>query len=114
MGLLGNWLVGGGLVGIVGLLTWITTARGSAVAEWRELTRDLRKDMDEMGERLDAQDARVADLSEENRRFRSVLGDMLRWLGEMAAWEAAGQRPPPPYSHAVLLARLTQLAKGLL
>lgn len=116
-----EWLIGGGLSVVLGLLTWLTAARGTAAAAWRDMSKDLREDMRELraeqettAGRVDVLEAENSDLKNENRRFRYVVGDMLRYLSEMAAWEKAGAKPPSPYTHVVLLARLTQLTEGLI
>lgn len=122
---------GGALTAIVGLLTWWTTSRTSqhqqrvdALARASELYRDMsasdRARMEYLMTRLDAQEAKLsaldernAELMEENRRFKSAIGDVLRWVTELAAWEAAGAKPPPPYTATQLLARLKNLMSGL-
>ena len=122
---------GGALTAIVGLLTWWTTSRTSqrqqrvdALARASELYRDmsasdrarmefLAKRLDDQGAKIDALDERNGELMEENRRFKAVVGDVLRWVTELAAWEAAGAKPPPPYTATQLLARLKNLMSGL-
>lgn len=122
---------GGVLSAVVGLLTWWTTSRTSqrqqrvdALSRASEIYRDMstsdRARMEHLVERLDSQeeklsalDERAARLVEENRRFKSVVGDVLRWVSELAAWEAAGAKPPPPYTATQLLARLKNLMSGL-
>lgn len=122
---------GGALTAIVGLLTWWTTSRTSqhqqrvdALARASELYRDmsasdrarmefLAKRLDDQGAKIDALDERNGELVEENRRFKAVVGDVLRWVTELAAWEAAGAKPPPPYTATQLLARLKNLMSGL-
>lgn len=122
---------GGALTAIVGLLTWWTTSRTSqhqqrvdALARASELYRDmsasdrarmefLAKKLDDQGAKIDALDERNGELMEENRRFKAVVGDVLRWVTELAAWEADGAKPPPPYTATQLLARLKNLMSGL-
>lgn len=122
---------GGVISAVVGLLTWWTTSRTSqrqhradALARASEMYRDMstsdRARMEYLMTRLDAQEAKLntldernAELMEENRRFKSVVGDVLRWVTELAAWEAAGAKPPPPYTAAQLLSRLKNLMSGL-
>lgn len=112
-----QFVSGGGLLAVVGFLTWYTTSRGTEKANetdslraasdaWQELGQDLRKD-------VAALKGEVTSLREDNRRLknenahmRGVLEDMQRWLAEFAAWEAAGSNPPPPFTWAQLEKRL--------
>ena len=122
---------GGVLSAVVGLLTWWTTSRTSqrqqrvdAMARASEMYRDMSasdrarmeylvKRLDEQELKLDALDERNARLVEENRRFKSVIGDVLRWVTEWAEWEAAGAKPPPPYTATQMLSRLKNLMSGI-
>jgi len=87
---------------------------------YRDMSASDRARVEYLVTRLDAQEAKLsaldernAELMEENRRFKSVVGDVLRWVTELAAWEAAGAKPPPPYTATQLLARLKNLMSGL-
>lgn len=124
-------LSGGALSALVGLLTWFTTSRTSkrqhrvdALARASDLYRDmsasdrarmefLAKRLDDHGAKLEALDVRNAELVEENRRFRIIISDLLRWLNELVVWEANGCKPPPPYTANELVSRINNLTEGL-
>lgn len=122
---------GGALSAVVGLLTWYTTARTSkrqhrvdALARASDLYKDmsasdrarmefLAKRLDDQGARLEALEDRNNELVEENRRFRVIVSDLLRWLNELVVWEANGAKPPPPYTVSELVTRINNLVDGL-
>ncbi|MDU4692825.1 MAG: hypothetical protein E6Y12_03950 [Dermabacter sp.] len=117
LGELGQLLGGGGFLGVISLLTWYTTNRGTKKANetdnlkaasdaWRELGDDLREEVTDLKKDVDALRVDNERLRVENSRVRSILADMRRWLAEFAAWEAHGSKPPPPYTWEQLEARL--------
>ncbi|QEU11661.1 hypothetical protein [Dermabacter vaginalis] len=114
-------LGGSGLLGLVSLLTWYTTNRGTKRANetdnlkaasdaWRELGDDLREEVSELRGDVEALRDDNQRLRDENARVRGVLADMRRWLAEFAAWEAHGAKPPPPYTWQQLEARLKTIS----
>lgn len=126
-----QWLIGGGATTILGYLVWnanrsnarrtSSTSLLSAGAEtWQEIARGLQADMVELKSEMKTMKAEFSKLeedrdhlTEENRRFRSAFGDLMRWLAEWAAWEASGSKPPSPFTAAQILSRITILTEGL-
>lgn len=124
-------LAGGGLAGLVSLLTWFTTARSSkraqqadalalATKSWQEMADDLREDMNALKVEVSALKVEMRLLEEknskllaENSALRQLLSDVDRWLAEVEAWDKAGRQGTPPYSAAQLRARMDTLKIGL-
>lgn len=126
-----QWLAGGGATVVLGFLTWAassssarrafsTQALTAGAQTWQEIAAGLKGDMEALkgdvrelrGEVERLEEDRDA-LAEENRRWRSTMGDLMRWLQEWAAWETAGAHPPPPFTAAQMLARVAGLTEGL-
>ena len=124
-------LAGGGLGGIVALLTWFTTARSSkraqqadalaqATKSWQEMADDLRDDLNTLKDEVSRLKVEMRVLEEkndkllaENRALRQLLRDIDRWLAEVEAWDRGGRQGAPPYSAHQLRARIETLKTGL-
>jgi len=124
-------LAGGGLGGIVALLTWFTTARSSkraqqadalaqATKSWQEMADDLREDLNTLKAEVSSLKVEMRALEEkndkllaENRALRQLLRDVDRWLAEIEAWDKAGRQGAPPYSARQLRARIETLKIGM-